>query len=165
MPILRQLLLLSTVTATGLIAGLMYSYACSVNPGLAAVPDRAYLQSMQSINTAILNPAFFVCFLGLLLLFPMAAWSVFSQPDKTCFWLLAVAGGIYLAGVFGVTMAGNVPLNDRLAAFDLHSASATQLESMRQSFAPAWNRLHLFRTIASVVSFLLAVISLFRAKS
>lgn len=164
MPLLRQLLLPATITTTGLIAGLMYSYACSVNPGLAGIPDRAYLQAMQSINTAILNPAFFVCFIGPLLLFPVAAWSVYSI-DKPCFWLLVAAGGIYMAGVFGVTIAGNVPLNDRLAASDINSASATQLENMRRLFAPAWNRLHLLRTSAAVVSFVLSVLSLLRIKN
>lgn len=53
-----------TLTGTGLMAGLLFGYATSVNPGLARVDDRNYLASMQSLNRAIVNPLFVVTFIG-----------------------------------------------------------------------------------------------------
>jgi uncharacterized membrane protein len=162
MTLFQQICIVAAMVASGLVAGLMFSYSCSVNPGLAALPDKAYLQAMQSINVAILNPAFFACFAGLLLLWPLAAWSVFSRPDKAAFFLLLAAAAIYLFGVFILTMAGNVPLNNRLATFDIASASVRELAEMRRAFAPDWNRFHSIRTAASVISFALGVIALVR---
>jgi uncharacterized membrane protein len=50
--------LLIAVILTGLIAGLFFAYACSVNLGLTRLADAEYLKAMQSINGAILNPWF-----------------------------------------------------------------------------------------------------------
>ncbi|MFJ5882448.1 hypothetical protein [Kitasatospora cineracea] len=41
MAVLRTAVLVGAVLLTGLTAGLLYSYACSVMPGLAQVGDRA----------------------------------------------------------------------------------------------------------------------------
>jgi uncharacterized membrane protein len=48
-------LVAATVTA-GLVAGLFYSYACSVMPGLGRTDDQTFIRSMQSINVAIVIP-------------------------------------------------------------------------------------------------------------
>jgi uncharacterized membrane protein len=65
-----KMALFTTILFSGLVAGLLYSYSTSVNPGLKALPDNEYIRAMQSINTAIQNPVFFIAFMGLLLLFP-----------------------------------------------------------------------------------------------
>ena len=76
--------LILTATTTGLIAGLFYSYSCSVNPGLAKLPDEGYVAAMQSINREILNPVFFATFIGTLLLLPISTWMHFgSGTSKT----------------------------------------------------------------------------------
>lgn len=53
---------------------------------------------------------------------------------------------------FGITMGGNVPLNDALTDVDLHGGAAV-IEAGRAAFEDAWNRLHLLRTIAVVAAF------------
>jgi uncharacterized membrane protein len=62
---LMKVLLFFTILLSGLVAGLLYAYSCSVNSGLKNLPDAAYLKAMQSINIAIQNPLFFASFLGL----------------------------------------------------------------------------------------------------
>jgi uncharacterized membrane protein len=42
-------------------------------------------------------------------------------------------GGNYVVGVFGVTVFGNVPLNEALAKFDVEFASATEIFSEEKS--------------------------------
>ncbi len=59
--------------ATGLSAGLLYSYACSVLPGLGQTSDRTFIDAMQQINKAIQNPVFFASFFGALALTAVAA--------------------------------------------------------------------------------------------
>lgn len=154
-----RIVFIITATSTGLIAGLMYSYLCSVNPGLAKVSDREYISAMQAINRAILNPIFFASFMGTLILLPVNAWMSFTKPVTLPFVLLLSAAVVYIVGVFGVTMFGNVPLNEALDKFDIQSASAAELAKQRADFAIPWNSLHNIRTIASIVSFILAILS------
>lgn len=148
-------LILATLT-TALIAGLFYSYSCSVNPGLGQLPDKEYLGAMQAINKAILNPLFFFSFMGTLLLLPLSCYLHYQQPNFT---FLLAATIIYIVGTFGVTVAGNVPLNEALAQFDLNTASVTEIANHRTKFEGAWNRLHSIRTIANVASLVFAIMA------
>jgi uncharacterized membrane protein len=148
-------LVLTTFT-TALIAGLFYSYSCSVNVGLGSLPDREYLSAMQSINVAILNPLFFLSFMGTLVLLPVCTYLHYQQPGFT---LLLSATIIYVVGSFGVTIFGNVPLNEMLAQVDLQDASPEQIASVRGKFETAWNNLHTVRTTASAVSLVFVIVA------
>lgn len=152
-----NLILLVTALAGGLIAGLFYSYSCSVNPGLGALPDANYLAAMQSINRTILNPVFFFSFLGTVLLLPLSTYLHFGTGNR--FYLLLGAAVVYLIGTFGVTILGNVPLNEALDKINLTGASAQELAAHRLRFEVPWNRLHAIRTYASVLSFILVLLA------
>ena len=65
---IKTIILLATVILTGLSAGLFYAWQVSVIPGTKKVFDHTYIEVMQSINRAILNPAFFLIFFGSLFL-------------------------------------------------------------------------------------------------
>lgn len=156
--------LLLAILATALMAGLFYSYSCSVNPGLAKLPDAEYLRAMQSINRAILNPAFFGAFFGALVLLPLSAWLNYSNPVPARFWLLLAASVLYGFGLFGVTVLANVPLNEMLDRFDTGSASAAEIAAKRAAFEVPWNSWHRVRTIAVVASLVcVAAASMFPA--
>lgn len=150
-------LLFFSALLSGLIAGLFYSYSCSVNPGLGRLSDREYLRAMQSINKAILNPVFFISFLGTLIAIPATAvvyWNT-NGFDLSCA-LLIVSALIYGIGVFGVTIRANVPLNDMLDKLDL-SAGAGHFAKWRSEFEQPWNRYHSLRTVLNVVTFILVI--------
>ncbi len=149
-----------TILFAGLIAGLFFSYSCSVNIGLKALPDETYLKAMQSINAAIQNPYFFLCFMGLLFLLPVNAWLVYDQRDKTSFYFVLAAAVFYFLGVFIVTVFGNVPLNNLLEKFSIASAATSEISSMRFNFEGRWNAFHLVRTIAAIISFALMILSI-----
>jgi len=76
---------------TGLVAGVYYAYAVSVNLGLAAQPDASYVATMQAINERIENPLFFLTFFGAAL-FPLAALAAYYRRPL----------GPVLAGRFGL---------------------------------------------------------------
>jgi len=149
-----------------IIAGLMYAYACSVNPGLRKLKDIEYVHAMQSINRAILNPWFLVCFIGTILMQGISGWLVYrSAGTNQVFVLVCLSSLIYFSGVFMLTGAGNVPLNDALVKIQTNTLTPDALRQARAAFEIPWNKFHLIRTIASVVSLLLMLIALIRVRS
>ena len=48
----------------GLSAGLLCGWRAPVIPGTGRISSHAYVETMQSINRAILNPVFFMVFFG-----------------------------------------------------------------------------------------------------
>lgn len=153
-------LLFSSVLLSGLIAGLFYAYSCSVNPGLGRLSDREYLRAMQSINRAILNPLFFITFLGTLITLPATCivyWNACGF-DSTCA-MLTAASLVYGIGVFGVTIKANVPLNNKLDKMDLN-AGAGHFSNWRMDFERPWNRFHSLRTMMNLIAFILVIASL-----
>ena len=156
---IKSLSLIAAVILTGLSAGLFYAWQVSVIPGTKNLIDMTYLQTMQSINRAILNPAFYLIFIGCLIF--LAICSIQQYNSGIVFWLLISAALSYLIGTVGVTILGNVPLNDSLDVLDLTELVTSKASTFRQLYEQKWNRFHLIRTVFSVVSFLLSVMALF----
>jgi len=154
-----------TVLLAGLVAGLLYSYSCSVNIGLRALPDVDYLKAMQSINGAIQNPWFFVSFMGLLVMFPLSLWQMYSQQPPEAYYYILLAAVLYFIGVFGVTVLGNIPLNNQLAGFDISNATIEEISAMRLTFEKPWNTFHFIRTVSAVILFGLSIISVLKYRS
>lgn len=152
---MTTVLLLITAVLTALIAGLFYAYSCSVVLGLGKLSDTEYLKSMQSINREILNPVFFLSFMGTAILLPVTTF--LFKGEQPVFLFLLLASLAYLIGVFGVTIGGNVPLNDMLDKFDINGATAEAVKQMRDRFENRWNLLNNVRTVFSVISIALVV--------
>lgn len=149
---------------TGLMSGLFFAYSTSVSPGLKNISDAGSLASMQSINRSILNPIFFMVFFGALILLPLNAYLQFERSLTLRSGLFLVAAIIYIVGAFGVTILGNIPLNNALDKFDLSNASPEKMRSMRNVFEARWNNLNLVRTIASTISFAMLILALLFSK-
>lgn len=156
----RAIVLVTVLVAAGLSAGLLFGWLVSVIPGTARVDDHVYIHTMQEINVGIINPAFLVPFLltpvGLL----GAAALEYRAGNSRRGVALASAAGLYLVGVLGVTLGGNVPLNNTLAEFDLAAASTDAIAAQRHTYEGSWNRWHQVRTVAAVGAFALATISI-----
>lgn len=159
---LLQLVQITTILLTGLLAGLFYGYDCSVIKGLGQLENSAYLHAFQSINKAIQNPWFFLSFMGSLLILPVASW--FSYKQAAPFYLLLAASILYFMGVFGVTVSCNIPLNEQLANFQISSATESEISAMRKTFEHSWNTWHRIRTVAAIGVFGLTILSLLKHK-
>ncbi len=153
---IKEALLGGSIVATGLMAGLWYGWTVSVIPGTRRVPDATYIATMQNINRAIINPAFIIPFMGIPVLLAGASIVQFRAGDSRRGWLLAGATATYVVGVLGVTIGGNVPLNDALEAFDLNGSSEQSIANRRRTYETPWNRWHYLRTAANIGSFTLA---------
>lgn len=157
---LKSFILFGSVILTGLSAGLFYAWSVSVIPGTQKLGDPTYLETMQSINRAILNPAFFLIFFGSIVFLSIASVYQF-HTSKVTFWLMLMASVFYLIGTVGVTALGNVPLNDQLDVMKLAQLNTDKIAAFRKFYETNWNRLHLIRTAFAVTSFVLAVLTLF----
>jgi uncharacterized membrane protein len=151
--------LVATAFTTALITGLYYAYSCSVIPGLGKLSDANYLLAMQSINREILNPAFFLSFMGTLILLPLSTWLQYNPAAPVRFYLLLGAALVYGVGSFGVTIFGNVPLNNLLDTFHVQSALPEVLSEQRARFEDPWNQLHGIRTLANAIALILVILA------
>lgn len=142
----------ASVVLLGLSAGVFYGFSSFIMSGLARASDDAAGAGMSGINETALLPAFMSVFFGALLV-PAGTgiWGLVDGRDGGA-WVLAGAA-VYLVGTFGVTMALNVPLNNRLLA--AHDKGA----GWRAYWRPwtAWNHV---RTVAGIVATALAAVGL-----
>lgn len=151
-----------TVLLNALSAGFFFSWSVSVILGTKKVGDMSYLETMQNINREILNPLFFTVFFGSLIALSLSA--VLQNSNRPAFWFILASTVVYLIGTFGVTALGNVPLNNALDGLDLMQLDIPELKRFRDHYELNWNRYHLIRTIAAILSFILLLISLFIQK-
>ncbi|MGH3812724.1 MAG: DUF1772 domain-containing protein [Pseudonocardiaceae bacterium] len=149
--VLRGAALVAATLVTGLQAGLYYAFAVSVMPGLRRVDDRAFVEAMQQINVAIINPWFFLSFFGAPVLTIVAAGLHLPAAVRAALpWIVAA---LVLNGVgFVLTIGMNVPLNDALAAAGSPDRIA-DLAQVRASFEAAWVRWNIARAVAFTAAF------------
>ncbi|RDI54383.1 anthrone oxygenase family protein [Nocardia mexicana] len=150
MKLLQTSTLLAAIVSTGLMAGLFAGFAYAVMPGLGRSSDRTFVEAMQGINKAIINPAFMIPFMGsipLLALAAFLAWRGYGRP--TLPWLIA-ALVLYLVA-FVVTSAANVPLNDQLAAAG--DPSQADPQAIRDAFETKWVVWNVVRALLHTAAF------------
>lgn len=150
-------LLVITTALTALTAGLFYAWSCSVMPGFARLNDREFVSVMQKANRAIQNPVFFAAFFGAPLFLIISAVYFYDQSPR--FALLLAASVIYLIGNFGVTVVGNVPMNNALERFDPETANDEEIGRQRANFERRWNNLNHIRSVSSTIALILVVIA------
>lgn len=144
---------------TGLSAGLFFAWSVSVIPGTQKVDSLSYLETMQSINREIINPAFFLVFFGSIAALSYSTYSIYGQGTNG-FWILVAATLTYLLGTIGVTGMGNIPLNNELELLNLAKLSTKEITEFREYYELRWNKFHTYRMLFSVLSFLMTVIAL-----
>jgi len=157
---IRNIILLSSVVLTALSAGLFYAWVVSVIPGTKKISDQAYLETMQTINREILNVGFFIIFFGALFFLLGSTYLQYKVKMDSAFYLTLMATLIYAFGTIGVTMLGNVPLNNLVEALDLSTFRAEDYRNARLAYEGRWNTLNLFRTISALISFILILLAL-----
>src|SRR6056297_1184433 len=151
--------LYTTLLLTGLSAGLFFAWQVSVIPGTKRVQDSIYIETMQKINRAIINPPFMLIFLGALIVQIISI--VLYWNTSISLWLILGATIFYGIGTVIVTGLGNVPLNNKLDTLSLSDLNEKQMASERQQYEARWNKFHLIRTLFAVLSFMMILIAAF----
>ncbi len=155
----ESIILASAILLTGLMAGIFFTWSNAVKPGIGKLSDIEYLRSLQSMNRVILNKAFLGIFLGAVVAVVLAPIFHFKLNHSNIFWLLLFAFVIYWVGVFGVTIFGNIPLNETLDKTNLETTTPEGLKALRMTIEDKWNKFNLIRSYSSVITFLLLIIS------
>jgi uncharacterized membrane protein len=142
-----QILTFAAALGTGLLGGLFFVFSVFMMTALGRLAPPNGIAAMQSINVTILNGTFLSVFLGTALICAalVVGWFLGWNPSGTTF---ALAGSLlYLAGIIGVTMFINVPMNDALAAVSPESAEGAKLW---QDYLVNWTLWNHVRTFAGV---------------
>ena len=137
---------------SALVGGIFFAFSSFVMKALARVPSAEGIGAMQSINVVVLNPSFLGVFMGTAVVslgaggLALAGWGSPSAP-------FFLGGALFcLLGTFLVTVLGNVPLNDQLAAVSATDPTAPDVWERYVSRWTAWNHV---RTAAAMVAALL----------
>ena len=103
-------------------AGVYFAFSTFVMTSLGRIAPQAGVAAMNAINVDIVRSPFMPLFLvTTLMALALVVLALFDREQPGA--MLAVAGGVlYVVGMFAVTMAVNVPLNDALAAADPSTA-------------------------------------------
>ena len=129
---------LATALGCGLVAGVFFAFSTFVMPALRRLPPSEGVGAMQSINRLAVTPAFMTALFGTAVAaLGLIAWTLFSSAESPTALLIA-AGALYVLGAVGVTLAGNVPLNDELEKVDPEEAAAGRWETWVARWT-AWN--------------------------
>ena len=139
----RGPLLVVAAVVAGLQAGTYFTWATGVMPGLARVDDRTFVDAVQQMNIAIVNPVFIATFLGAPLLAGAAA--VVAGPQARPW---AIAATALAVGTLVISFAGNIPLNDALE----HAGNVDRikdLHAVRTDFEGLWVKLNIGRCLTS----------------
>jgi uncharacterized membrane protein len=141
------------VVATGLYAGFMLIFLTGIMPALGRLTDEQFVAAMRRINEDVPRGVFVSVMLASVA-FPVAALAVPGDGRSAAEWGLLGAGlGLVVLNHL-ITIAGNIPLNNALAASE---QTGTTDRDARAAFETRWNRLHLVRTVLVTAGFALVV--------
>ena len=153
------IILAFSILLTGLMAVIFFTWSNAVKPGIGKLSDIEYLRALQSMNRVILNNAFKIIFLGAIIAVALVPVFYFNLYPKNIFWLFVFTLVIYWIGVFGVTVSGNIPLNEILDKTNLESITSEEIKTLRKSIEVKWNNFNLIRCISSGITFILLIVS------
>lgn len=152
-------LAIALIVGSGLMAGVFFAFSTFVMKALAQLPAAQGVAAMQRINVVVLNPMFLGCFMGAAALGLLAiGLAVFDWRGAVSAWMVA-AGLLYVLGCFGVTMAFNVPRNERLARLESDSREAAEYWPHYVREWTFWNHV---RTLAPTLATVCAAMALLR---
>jgi uncharacterized membrane protein len=148
---------LLTAIGCGLVAGVFFAFSSFVMPALKRLPSAEGVSAMQSINELAVTPAFMTALFGTAAAcLGLIAWAVISWGDRSAA-LVLVGGALYLVGTIGVTIARNVPLNDRLARLHPQDASTAVLWDEYLARWTSWNHLRAATSLGAAIALTIAL--------
>lgn len=148
-------LTLAALLGSGIMAGCFFAFSNFVMPALARRPAGEGMAAMQAINVTVLNPGFLGVFMGTTLLSAVLGGGGLMLGGLWVGPALAAAL-LYMLGTFAVTVAGNVPLNDRLEAVDPAAPDAADAWAGYLRRWTFWNHVRTAASMAATVGYALA---------
>ncbi len=146
---LLTILLWFCALGCGLLGGLYFAFSAFIMQALDRAGQAHGIAAMNSINAVILRSWFMPLFVGTTLGAAALALVGVLQRESAAANCMLAGGVIYVVGMFIVTMAFNVPLNNALMRVSGESGEAT---ATWQRFLKVWTRWNHVRTLACLVA-------------
>lgn len=147
-----------SIIAFALVGGVFLAFSDFIMRSLATAQSPAGIEVMQSINREVFRWVFMTLFLGMAVVSAGIIVYTYSHLAGIGAVLIGGAAGLYLLGVFGVTVAFNVPLNNLLESLDFRSAAAVDFWKAR--YLPNWTFWNSVRSVASIGAAGLALVGM-----
>ena len=153
----RSPLILFTAIGCALSSGIFFTFSSFVMQALSQQPSASGISTMQSINITVINPWFMAAFFlpGVASLVLTAI--VLKDWSQTSSIYLLAGILLYLFGTIGVTIAGNIPLNEALAAVQPNSIEGATLWTKFLSEWTLWNHIRTVAGLLAAISFVIAL--------
>ena len=150
----------TALLGSALIGGVFFAFSSFVMKALARVPSSEGIAAMQSINVVVINASFLGAFIGTALLSVAVVVLVLQIGSNPSVIFFIGGATFYLVGTFLVTVFGNVPLNDQLAAV---SATDPDEVELWKHYLDRWTMWNHVRTTAAMVAATLYTIGLIQS--
>ncbi|MEQ9814336.1 MAG: DUF1772 domain-containing protein [Azospirillaceae bacterium] len=137
---------LAASVASALIGGVLFAFSTFVMRALALRPAPEGIGAMQAINVTVMSPLVMGIYMGTVplgIVATLAAWAAGWSGGAVL--LMALAAATYTVGVVGVTGAGNVPLNNRLARLQ---PAEPESAGFWRHYCRRWTRLNHIRSVS-----------------
>lgn len=154
MELLFEGLLWFAALSAGIMAGVYFTFSVFAMRSFAELGDEPGARAMQAINRVIQRSAFLpLFFLSTLACAVLAGMGLAGMGGAERGAVIA-GGALYVVGMFVVTVAGNVPLNNRL---DRADPASEEGRAAWRDYLVRWTRLNHIRTLACIASMALLV--------
>ncbi|WP_322085448.1 DUF1772 domain-containing protein [Burkholderia sp. BCC1999] len=150
-------LLWGSAIGCGLMAGVYFAFSTFVMTSLGRIAPQAGAAAMNAINVDIVRSPFMPLFLGTTLMALALVVIALFDRDRPGAMAAATGGVLYVFGMFAVTMAVNVPLNDALAAADPATAQGVAQWTRYVHDWTMWNHVRTVASAAACVCFIAGI--------
>lgn len=137
-----------SILAFAVLGGVFLAFSDFIMRSLSVTSGSGGLEAMQAINREVFRWVFMALFLGMVpvsIVIAVAAFRTLATPGP-----FIAAAVIYIVGVFVVTAAGNVPLNNALEGMD--AASVEAMAYWTGTYVPRWTFWNTVRTVGCLLS-------------
>jgi uncharacterized membrane protein len=147
----HEVALFAATLTTGLVAGLFFTFAHAVMPGLHRSGDPVFVAGFRAIDEAIDNPWMGMTFAGAPLATAVAAGLQLRADERPALGWTVAALGLYGA-MLAITVRVHLPLNRQLEAAG-GPDQIPDLPAVRARFESRWVRWNVVRAALSTAAF------------
>jgi len=150
----------AAVIICAIISGVFLAFSDFVMKSLTIAQPSVGIVSMQLINRKVYRSLFLILLMGFAAGCLILAYiALVYISGNASFWVLA-GSGIYLLGVFLVTIIFNVPMNKQLDALDYKSLETAKYWKTYTSSWTRWNHVRTLSSTIAAICFLVASLSI-----
>ncbi len=144
-----------TLLGSALVGGVFFAFSSFVMKSLARLPSSEGIAAMQSINVVVINWSFLGTFMGTALLSVGVFALMIANSNHPAAMFFIIGAILYFVGTFLVTVFGNVPLNNQLAAVTATGSAAASIWEGYLNRWTIWN--HIRTTSAMTAAFMFSL--------